>query len=360
MADEAIMRLRASKAERMNEEGNQEPVKKKSAKNTKNTTTTTEATSKKQAGVAKKTPSEAMTAAVAAAEAKRAATPKTAGPSAKKMVPNGTPSGVTKQKAPTKTASAAKTRKKAVPARTPTRDTRSDDPPPPRPFGTTSWDPKNADRKFAVLAHEPSSSKLCHRAIQLYRLYGDTVLRSVGDDETVLLNACINVAWQESPESLDHGNCCRGGSEREREFVGIARHKGNRIYWLKQMWTMQVALSGLMFMDQPKEEQDNARLGWDGLRFPTGYPDGFHLGYPAVGDNDEEAEEGNASRPVEEVPEKGAAAKETTTKSSSTKKSGSASKAGSKKTPSKPAGVTKQTSSKTKGTTKRPIVAGGR
>ena len=190
------------------------------------------------------------------ATASKKATPKKATP--KKA------SGVVKKKTADKPASAvkkpAKAAKKLTPAErtrskpatlpTSTRATRSKDPKPPPRAGETPYHPNKDVSRDLQLLH-PLSAEIGERAAELYRLYGRAAINAGGDDQTVLLNACLDFAYKEDPRSLtaDGWRTDDGGVERRYGMVDD-HHQGDAVYWMRQGRVMKEAIRPLIGKSQ--------------------------------------------------------------------------------------------------------------
>jgi hypothetical protein len=189
------------------------------------------------------------------ATATKKATPKKATP--KK------PSGVVKKKTADKPASAvkkpAKAAKKLTPAErtrskpatlpTSTRATRSKDPKPPPRAGETPYHPNKDVSRDLQLLH-PISAEIEKRAAELYRLYGRAAIDAGGDDQTVLLNACLDFAFKEDPRSLTADGWRTNDDLEHRYGMVDDHHRGNAVYWMRQSGPMKEAIRPLIGKSQ--------------------------------------------------------------------------------------------------------------
>jgi hypothetical protein len=189
------------------------------------------------------------------ATATKKATPKKATP--KK------PSGVVKKKTADKPASAvkkpAKAAKKLTPAErtrskpatlpTSTRATRSKDPKPPPRAGETPYHPNKDISRDLQLLH-PISGEIGKRAAELYRLYGRAAINAGGDDQTVLLNACLDFAFKEDPRSLTADGWRTNDDLEHRYGMVDDHHLGNAVYWMHQSGPMKEAIRPLIGKSQ--------------------------------------------------------------------------------------------------------------
>jgi hypothetical protein len=315
------------------------PPKKAAAKKAAATTTTTKkATPKKSAASTGKTPSKATS------------TKKTCSKLA----------GVTKKKTPAKTPRAVR----KSPKPTHTRSTRTNDPDPPSPFGSKPYSPNTyVDGMLRRLGGEDWQRE---RAAELYRLHGREAIKKCGDDQTVLLNACLTLAWMEDSKSfgtsgmIKEGRCTDGTCESRYGMVD-AKHAHEQVKWMSRMGAMEGVIARLMHPHQIAEQKHNFTDGT--MRNPLTLPDGLK------DDEDSSGRSGSSGNPVsrplsgvkksatktkaavKKTPLKsaGATKKRTPSKADNTaEKSVTKSKTGVKKTPSKPTGVTKKTPTKKK------------
>lgn len=132
---------------------------------------------------------------------------------------------------------------------TSTHGTRSKDPKPPPLAGETPYHPKkDVTRDLHWLG--PRSASIAKRAAELYRLYGQAAIDAAGDDQTVLLNVCLDFAFDEDPTTLDaEGWRCSDDLEHRVGKVD-EKHRGNAVYWMQKGGVMRDAIKPLIGKSQ--------------------------------------------------------------------------------------------------------------
>jgi hypothetical protein len=165
------------------------------------------------------------------------------------------PAGVVKKNTPSKTASTVKKPTKA------TATPKSARPKPTREiFGdirkSQSQLPYSPDTDVSGPLRSLGEESERERAAEIFRLYGGAAVEACGYDQTVLLNACLDIAFNESAGSVnDNGWRYTDGTLETRYGKCDLNHYADWRLWISRLGKMRTIMEELVQKDQTERQK---------------------------------------------------------------------------------------------------------